>query len=127
MTPQNTILIVDDENRLRLSLSLILQKENYRVETAANAEEVLDCLQSHEYDLMFLDLNLPGMSGEEFALHLQGEPNFARVPVFALSGRALEGKAAAIFAGTLLKPVNLDSLVSQLKRALLSNAGPDIS
>ena len=45
MTPQNTILIVDDENHLRLSLSFILQKENYRVETAANAEEALDCLQ----------------------------------------------------------------------------------
>jgi len=54
MTPQNTILIVDDENRLRLSLSLILQKENYRVETVANAEDALDCLQQHEYDLMFL-------------------------------------------------------------------------
>ena len=63
MTPQNSILIVDDEDRLRLSLSLILQKENFRVETAANAEEALKHLQSHEYDLMFLDLNLPGMSG----------------------------------------------------------------
>ena len=44
MTPQNAILIVDDEDRLRLSLSFILQKENYRVETAANAGEALECL-----------------------------------------------------------------------------------
>jgi len=42
MTTQKTILIVDDEDRLRLSLSLILQKENYRVKTAASAEEALE-------------------------------------------------------------------------------------
>ena len=62
MTPQKTILIVDDEDRLRLSLALILQKENYRVESAANAQEARNCLRLHEYDLMFLDLNMPGYS-----------------------------------------------------------------
>ena len=41
MTLQHPILIVDDDNRLRLSLSLILQKESYRVDTAANAEDAL--------------------------------------------------------------------------------------
>ena len=67
MTQPYTILIVDDDDPLRLSLSLILEKENYRVETAAHAEAALKCLQSHGYDLMFLDLNMPGMNGMEVA------------------------------------------------------------
>ena len=79
MTPQYSILIVDDEDRLRLSLSLILQKENYHVETAANAEEALDYLQHHEYDLMFLDLNLPGMSGIDLLGEVHKQfPQYAR-------------------------------------------------
>src|SRR4030095_2349775 len=56
MMSQKTILIVDDEDRLRLSLSYILQKEQYHVETVTSAEEALNCLRLHEYDLMFLDL-----------------------------------------------------------------------
>ena len=65
MNPQATILIVDDEKGLRMSLSFILQKENYRVETATSAGEALECLRSKEYDIMFLDLNMPGMGGIE--------------------------------------------------------------
>src|SRR5262245_60686228 len=86
MTSQNTILIVDDEDRLRLSLSLILQKENYRVETAADAGEALACLRSHPYDLMFLDLNMPGRSGIELLVDVHKQ--FPHMPVLILTAYA---------------------------------------
>ena len=86
MTPQKTILIVDDENHLRLSLSFILQKENYRVETATNAEEALECLRSHEYDLMFLDLNMPGMSGIDLLVKVH--QYYPHMPVLILTAHA---------------------------------------
>src|SRR5689334_9924728 len=98
MTPQNTILIVDDEDRLRRSLSLILQKENYRVEAAANAEEALDFLQLHEYDLMFLDLNLPGKSGIDLLLDVHTQ--VPHMPVLILTAHAaLESAIQAIRLG----------------------------
>ena len=106
MTSPKSILIVDDEDPVRLSLSYILQKEKYRVETATNAEEALGCLKSHEYDLMFLDLNMPGMGGIELLVEVHR--NYPRIPVLILTAHAaLESAIQAVRFGArdyLLKP-----------------------
>ena len=126
MTLQNSILIVDDEDRLRLSLSLILQKENYRVETAANAQEALDYLQDHEYDLMFLDLSLPGMSG----IDLLGEVHrqFPHMPVLILTAHAaLESAIQAVRLGArdyLIKPVEPVLIVTRVAEILAEREQP---
>lgn len=126
MTPQNSILIVDDEDRLRLSLSLILQKEDYHVETAANAEEALDYLQDHEYDLMFLDLNLPGISG----IDLLGKAHrqFPHMPVLILTAHAaLESAIQAVRLGArdyLLKPIEPVLIVTRVAEILAENEQP---
>ena len=107
MTPERSILIVDDEDRLRLSLSYMLQKEKYRVETATNAEEALACLKSHPYDLMFLDLNMPGMSGIDLLVEVHR--HYPRMPVLILTAHAgLDSAIQAIRLGARdyqLKPV----------------------
>ena len=126
MTPQNSILIVDDENRLRLSLSFILQKENYRVETVANAEEALDCLQQHEYDLMFLDLNMPGMTGIE--LLVQVHRHYPRMPVLILTAHgALESAIQAVRLGArdyLIKPVEPVLILTRVAEILAESEQP---
>ena len=126
MTPQNTILIVDDEDRLRLSLSLILQKENYRVETAANAEEALACIQSHPYDLMFLDLNLPGMSGIDLLLEVHRL--VPHMPVLILTAHAaLESAIQAIRLGArdyLIKPVEPVLILTRVGEILAEREQP---
>lgn len=126
MTPRNTILIVDDENHLRLSLSLILQKENYRVETAATAEEALDHLKQKEYDLIFLDLNLPGMSG----IDLLGEIHrqFPHLPVLILTAHAALGSAIqAVRLGArdyLLKPAEPVLILTRVQEILAESEQP---
>jgi DNA-binding response OmpR family regulator len=126
MTPQNTILIVDDEDRLRLSLSLILQKENYRVETAANAEDALDCLKSHEYDLMFLDLNLPGMSGIDLLVEVHRQ--VPHLPVLILTAHAaLESAIQAVRLGArdyLIKPVEPVLILARVAEILAEREQP---
>src|SRR5574342_650171 len=126
MTPHNTILIVDDETRMRLSLSLILQKENYRVETAANAEEALLCLQSHEYDLMFLDLNLPGMSGIDLLVEVHRQ--VPRMPVLILTAHAsLESAIQAIRLGArdyLIKPIEPVLILTRVAEILAESEQP---
>jgi DNA-binding response OmpR family regulator len=126
MTPQNTILIVDDEDRLRLSLSLILQKENYRVETVANAEDALDCLKSHEYDLMFLDLNLPGMSGIDLLVEVHRQ--VPHLPVLILTAHAaLESAIQAVRLGArdyLIKPVEPVLILTRVAEILAEREQP---
>lgn len=126
MTPSDTILIVDDEDRLRRSLSLILQKENYRVEAAADAEEALACLRLHEYDLMFLDLNMPGMSGIDLLMKVHKQA--PHMPVLILTAHAaLESAIQAVRLGArdyLVKPVEPVLIVRRVAEILAEREQP---
>jgi DNA-binding NtrC family response regulator len=57
------LLVADDEKNLRELYKTELEDEGYEVETAANAVEVLKLLESGEYDVIILDIKMPGMSG----------------------------------------------------------------
>jgi DNA-binding response OmpR family regulator len=126
MTPQNSILIVDDEDPLRRSLSLILQKENYRVETAADAEEALAYLRLHEYDLMFLDLNLPGMSGIDLLIEVHRQVPHMSVLILTAHA-ALESAIQAVRLGArdyLLKPVEPVLILARVAEVLAESEQP---
>ncbi|RPI34828.1 MAG: response regulator [Chloroflexota bacterium] len=58
-----SILIVDDEQYLRLTLSIILKRKGYCVATAANSSDALRLLESRPFDLLFLDLHMPSVGG----------------------------------------------------------------
>jgi len=126
MTRQPTILIVDDDDPLRLSLSLILQRENYRVETAADAEAALKCLQSRAYDLMFLDLNLPGMSGIDLLIKIYKK--FPQMPVLILTAHAaLESAIQAVRLGArdyLVKPAEPVEILTRVAEVLAGQEQP---
>jgi DNA-binding response OmpR family regulator len=126
MTPHNSILVVDDEDPLRLSLSLILRKENYRVETAATAEEALNCLLAHEYDLMFLDLSLPGMSGIDLLVEVHEQA--PHMPVLILTAHAaLESAIQAVRLGArdyLIKPVEPVEILARVAEVLAEREQP---
>ena len=126
MTPQNSILIVDDEAPLRLSLSLILQKDNYRVQSTSSAEEALESLKSHEYDLMFLDLNLPGMSGIDLLVQVHSQ--VPHMPVLILTAHAaLESAIQAVRLGAryyLIKPVEPVQILTRVAEILAESEHP---
>src|SRR5215469_9225366 len=60
---QGSVLIIDDEAEIRESLQTLLEIEGYEVETAADGEEGLARLGERPFDLVLLDLALPGRSG----------------------------------------------------------------
>ena len=64
-SPTASILVVDDEAGIQESLEVLLSLENYAVKTAANGEEGLRMLDQSSFDLVLLDLALPGQSGLE--------------------------------------------------------------
>jgi DNA-binding response OmpR family regulator len=126
MTPPHTILIVDDEKPIRLSLSLVLQKEGFRVETAANAEDALECLKLQNYDLMFLDLNLPGKSGIDLLVDVHRQT--PHMPVLILTAHAaLDSAIQALKLGArdyLIKPVEPVVLLARVAEILAEGEQP---
>jgi two-component system, OmpR family, phosphate regulon response regulator OmpR len=81
----NHILLVDDDNRIRDLLSRLLKENDYRVSTAANAAEARKCLSGLEFDLIILDVMMPGETGLELAASLRKE---SEVPILMLTARS---------------------------------------
>lgn len=111
---------------LRLTLSFILKKENYHVDTATNAEEALACLRSHEYDLMFLDLNMPGMSGIDLLMEVHRR--YPQMPVLILTAHAaLDSAIQALRLGArdyLIKPAEPVLIVTRVAEILAESEQP---
>jgi CheY-like chemotaxis protein/anti-sigma regulatory factor (Ser/Thr protein kinase) len=75
-----SILVVEDDRGLRLALTRLLAQD-FEVDDAADGTEAMDRLRSHPYDLVLLDLGLPGMSGLDVLTHLPGGPPSPKVVV----------------------------------------------
>jgi len=65
------ILVVDDESAIRRTVDAVLRRQGYEVATAANGEEALGWLMQKAFDLVLIDLKLPGMNGLQFAHYAQ--------------------------------------------------------
>lgn len=66
-----TLLVVDDEERIRRLLRMYLEREEYQIEEASNGEEALELALAKEYDLILLDVMMPGMDGVEMCQELR--------------------------------------------------------
>ncbi len=80
------ILIIEDCKMAREALSHALRLD-YEVDTASDAEHALKQLTQNRYDLLILDLGLPGMDGHKFCAHLKSNESWADIPIIILSGR----------------------------------------
>ena len=88
------ILVVDDDDRLRELLRLFLNENGFVVSTASGAKEARGKLRSLSYDLMVLDIMMPGESGLELAksLRQKGDVHTKRLPILLLTARAEAGE-----------------------------------
>ena len=78
------LLVVDDDRRIRDLLSRFLAGEGYRVSTAESAADARAKLQGLSFDLLILDVMMPGESGFDFAQSIRGSSN---VPILMLTAR----------------------------------------
>lgn len=118
--PKASILVVDDEENLRRTLALILQREGYTVETAASVKEARVCLEAGAFDLVFLDLRLPDASGLTLLPEMRSQ--YPDMPVMILTAHDKLGAALeAVRNGArdyLLKPVDPPILIARVKEVL---------
>jgi len=80
-SPSGIVLIVDDDPAVRELLADVVMREGYAAVSVGSAEEALEELQRQQYDLVFLDLALPGLSGLEVLRSIKDGGNKAVVAV----------------------------------------------
>lgn len=117
-----SILIVDDEEIIRESLSFVLGKEGYRVREAANGRVALDLIREESFDLVITDLEMPEMKGIELLEHVTVMSPETLVVIITAYG-SIDTAIAALRKGAvdyILKPVEFDELLVKLGRLLQS-------
>lgn len=116
---KRTVLIVEDEPDILMSLELALRLEGYRVLGAPSAEEGLDLLDGERPEVVLLDIALPGMDGWAFLAHLRARPGGEQVAVIVTSAHAdvaYAHRASQLGCRAfLVKPFKVADLVQELR------------
>lgn len=113
------ILVVDDEPQIRRVLRTTLSAQGYEVRDAKSGEEALLAIRDHRFDLVLLDLNMPGMGGLEACREIRAG---ADVAIIMLTVRNSEtDKVTALDAGAddyVTKPFGIPELLARIRAAL---------
>jgi CheY-like chemotaxis protein len=114
------LLVVDDEPDIRLMLSLYFQNAGHEVIAKASAREALQTARGEHFDAVVADIGMPLMDGYELARALRELPEYATVPLIAVTGFIeYSDRARALEAGyneRLSKPINLPALLKIITR-----------
>src|SRR5262245_19919372 len=125
------ILIIDDDRRIRELLSRMLSAEGYRVTTAGDSADASANLKSFAFDLIVLDVMMPGEDGFAFAARLRADStDLAQVPILMLTARSeTEDRVRGLEAGVddyLSKPCEPRELCLRIA-SILRRATPRLS
>jgi response regulator RpfG family c-di-GMP phosphodiesterase len=116
------ILIVDDEEEIRTLCRAVFAPIGIRCDVAASGAEALNALATQSYDLVLLDMAMPGLSGQEVCHRLRANPPTANLKVVIFSGHmAAEELAQMLAAGAddyITKPFSIVELAARIQAAL---------
>jgi len=115
-----TVLVVDDDIRNIFALSSVLERRGMNVLTASTGREAILALEtSPGIGIVLMDIMMPEMDGYETIAHIRKNPAFRRLPIVALTAKAMKGdREKCLEAGAsdyLAKPVNTDQLLASLR------------
>lgn len=115
------ILFVDDDTDSLAMYVKAVSLANHEADIASSAMEGWDLIRENRYDLIFVDLNIPGVSGYELLQMIQGDEQAGTIPVIILSAMPEESRLVddVLNAGAQLfleKPVALDELYSVIEK-----------
>lgn len=83
---KHTILIVDDDPANQFTLKTILEGEGFDVKTAQSAKECFNALETHNPDLLILDVMMPDMLGTDLCFSIKSDPQYASILIILISG-----------------------------------------
>ena len=120
MTASRKVLVVDDDPAVRKSIDRVLTGKGYAVITAENGEEALRKLNEEQYDLVYTDIRMPGISGLEVAEEVKARKPWT--PVVIITGYGTDAaqaraKAAGV-ASFVHKPLSPEMIEDSARVAL---------
>lgn len=123
------VLAVDDVPANRQLLATLLERHGHHCETAADAESALARLAAGGFDVVLMDVHMPGIDGEAAARLIRSLPPPAgRVPIVAVTAQVPAEERAALLASGMIevieKPISSGELLAALSRAVGGAAGP---
>ena len=116
----NNILVIDDDDQLRISFCKLLKEENYSVTGAASGEAGLEIVEQNTLDLVILDMRLPGMNGMETFKHIRKLDSKLPVIIVTAYGTteiAIEATKMGAY-DYVLKPFNIPEMFILIKQAI---------
>ena len=120
---EEKVLIIEDEEKLARFIELELEHEGYRVDKAADGRDGLAMAERGDYDLVLLDVMLPGMSGMELLRRLR---RTKQTPVIMVTARdAVMDKVTGLDMGAddyITKPFEIEELLARIRAALRKRA-----
>ena len=114
------ILVIDDEESIRKTISLALLREGYLVDTAENGKQAIEKSHDNFYNIALIDVRLPDMEGTELLTRMK-ETTPRMIKIILTGFPALQNAVSAINKGVdgyLIKPVNTDELLKTMKQHL---------
>lgn len=121
------VLLVDDDDVVRMTVAEILKRHEFEVTVAANVPDALKEIASKEYDVLLSDLHMPGAGDGLTVVSAMKHSNPKAITMLLSAFPALDRAAEAIMAQpdeVLLKPVDVTSLVEAVKHRLASGPTP---
>ena len=113
------ILVVDDDPQIRRVMRVTLTQKGYEIDDATNGESALEKIRQRRFDLVLLDMNMPGMGGLETCETIRRQ---SEIPVIMLTVRDTEAdKIQALDAGAddyVTKPFGMPELLARIRAAL---------
>jgi len=121
-----SVLVVEDEPELGVAIRALLERRGCQVVVATNARDAFERVASEPFpSIIFLDLALPDMGGDEFLRVVRQDPRLEHIPVVVMSGWARHITPPIPIAGWLPKPFEGHQLVEILDRLSPRGRGCD--
>ncbi|MCL2034781.1 MAG: response regulator transcription factor [Oscillospiraceae bacterium] len=122
------ILIIEDEEKIARFVELELSYEGYRVQKAGDGREGLELLESQSFDLVLLDIMLPGINGIEVLRRVR---KISQIPVIMLTARdSVVDKVTGLDLGAddyITKPFAIEELLARIRTALRKRGSPTLT
>jgi two-component system phosphate regulon response regulator PhoB len=119
------ILIVEDHPTMREAMKLILEHEGFDIREAPDGASAISMVREQRPDLMFLDFNIPGMSGVDVLSQIKGDPATEGVRVIVITATGEEGREYARSLGAdeyFTKPFSPTALLQTVEKVLSSSS-----
>lgn len=120
--PSRTILVVDDSRTALAAMARRLATHGYLPVQCCNGPEALDLIAGGGFDLMLLDMVMPGMSGLEVLADVRGTPDLADLPIIVMTARSDSGAAVEALRGGaddfVTKPFAVEMVAARIERAI---------